>query len=289
MLPELPSILQRNNESSTWAPMVRLHSAGILLLAAGCTVFRAYGQGAPPNIEKTPSLPHSFVEMTSKNATAPCLEPPALPGLEDYNGPLKKTVGMFANALERKAVHRPHYKAGMSLCTLDVKDKFLLFVNDSIDPITFLSAGFDAAIDQATNRDPQYGQGLAGYGKRSAANLADRVTSKFAKDFVFPSIFSEDPRYYRLGQGPVGKRVLHAAAHVFVAHHAAGTRMFNYSEWLGTTSSVLLSNSYHPGNERGFGPTASRIAFCFANDIGYDILREFWPEISLKLKLPFTR
>ncbi len=270
--------------------MVRFHTtAGTLILTASFAAFRAYGQASPPATSQTPLLPASFKEMTFKNATASCFEPPQLPGLEDYDGPLKKTVGVFANALESKSVHQPHYKPGMSLCTLGVKDKFLLFVNDSIDPMTLLSAGFDALIDQATDRDPEFGHGAAGYGKRFSADMADRISSSFVKNFAFPSMFSEDPRYYRLGHGPVGRRVLHAAAHVFVAHHGDGTRMFNYSEWLGTTSAVLLSNSYHPGNERGFEPTASSVAFRFANDMGYDILREFWPEVSLKFKLPFTR
>jgi hypothetical protein len=63
--------------------------------------------------------------------------------------------------------------------------------------------------------------------------------------------------------------------------------MFNDSEWLGTGSSVALSNLYHPGNERGFGPMAERIGTRFAADIGCDVLREFWPDISRKFKLPF--
>jgi hypothetical protein len=79
-----------------------------------------------------------------------CLEPPPLPGLQDYDGPLKKTVGLFGRALERKSVHQPHYKPGVLLCSLDVKGKFLLFVDDFLDPVTFLSAGFDAGQDQAS-------------------------------------------------------------------------------------------------------------------------------------------
>jgi hypothetical protein len=258
-------------------------------MAALAGGLQAYAGGAPPGPQQTLPLPSSFTEMTSRNAHSQCLEPLPLPSLEDYNGPLAKIAGVFARPRERKSVHAPRYKQGMNLCTLDVHDKFLLFVQDSLDPLTFLSAAFDAALDQAANRDAQYGQGLAGYGKRSLAELNDRVSSSFFKDFAYPAIFSEDPRYYRLGQGPVKKRVLHAAEHLFVAHHADGTRMFNYSQWLGTTSSAVLSNTYHPGNQPGFGPMAGRIGFEFASSIGFDILGEFWPEISHKFKLPFAR
>jgi hypothetical protein len=49
----------------------------------------------------------------------------------------------------------------------------------------------------------------------------------------------------------------------------------------------VLSNLYHPGNPRGFGPTASRVGFSVANDMAWDVLREFWPEVAHKLRLPF--
>jgi uncharacterized protein (UPF0297 family) len=63
--------------------------------------------------------------------------------------------------------------------------------------------------------------------------------------------------------------------------------MFNFSEWMGTTSAVALSNVYHPGNERGFGPAARRVGYAIATDMGFDVLREFWPEIARKLRMPF--
>jgi hypothetical protein len=63
--------------------------------------------------------------------------------------------------------------------------------------------------------------------------------------------------------------------------------VFNVSEWLGTTSAVVLSNTYHPGNQRGFTPAAQRVGYSILNDMGFDLLREFWPEIARKFKLPF--
>lgn len=63
--------------------------------------------------------------------------------------------------------------------------------------------------------------------------------------------------------------------------------MFNFSEWLGTSSSVALGNVYHPDNPRGFSPAAQQVGYSVLEDSGFDILREFWPEIARKLKLPF--
>jgi hypothetical protein len=207
--------------------------------------------------------------------------------LQDYDGPLKKTVGLFTEQLERKTVHPLHFKPGSMLCSLGTKDKFILFVRDSVDPIVFLGAGFNAGISQAENQDRTFGQGMAGYAKRYAASYGDQANFRFFKDFAYPSIFHEDPRYYRLAHGSGGKRFLHAVEHVVVAHTDHGNRMFNFSEWLGTVSAISLSNVYHPGNKRGFAPTAEGLGISFGSDMGFDLLREFWPEITRKFNLPF--
>jgi hypothetical protein len=206
---------------------------------------------------------------------------------QDYKGPFSKTVGTFAGRLERKSVHPPHYKPGVLLCSFTPKRKFILFVEDTIDPITFVSAAFNAAIDGAEDTDPLFGHDAAGYGKRFGAEVADQASSEFFKDFAYPTIFSEDPRYYRLGRGPTGKRLAHALEHVAVAHQENGTYMFNFSEWLGTTSAVALGDVYHPNNRPGVGPVAKNVGFGVLQDMGFDVLREFWPEIARKFKLPF--
>src|SRR6202790_3511141 len=99
---------------------------------------------APP-----PPLAAPLREEAMKNSAAPCLEPPPMVRLEDYDGPLKKVVGTFARPLERKAVHPPQYKPGAKLCTRTLKGKFRLLVQDSLDPVNFLSSAFDAGLDQA--------------------------------------------------------------------------------------------------------------------------------------------
>src|SRR6266478_4508400 len=172
-----------------------LAKTSLLVVLAGLAGGAVRAQApAPP--QQPPDAP--LQEEATKNAAAPCVEPPPMVRLEDYDGPLKKVVGTFARPLERKAVHPPNYKPGAKLCTLKLKDKFVLFVQDSFDPVTFLATGFNAGLDQAENSDPSYGQGAEGYGRRFGAEFTDQASSRFFKDFAYPWIFSEDPRYYRL-------------------------------------------------------------------------------------------
>jgi len=226
-------------------------------------------------------------EETTKNVAAPCLEPPPLLGWEDYHGPFQKVVGAFAGKLELKSVHPPHYRPGTVLCSLEVKDKFMLFVRDTFDPISFFEAAFNAGLDQASNRDPTFGQGAGGYGRRFAADFAGQTTWRFFTDFAYPTIFSEDPRYYRLIHGSGRQRFLHAVEHTFVAQRDSGKHMFNFSHWLGTATAVALNDAYHPGNERGFTPALRVSGYALAAGMGFDVLREFWPDIAHKLHMPF--
>jgi hypothetical protein len=270
-----------------WTRFRMLAGLSFLAALAGLADGVVCAQEPPATPQLPPAASAPLLEGASKNVAAPCIQPAPMVRLEDYNGPLEKLVGTFARPLERKAVPSPHYKPGLKLCTLKLKDKFTLFVQDSLDPVTFLSAGFDAGIDQAADTDHNYGQGAQGYGRRFGAETAGQVSSRFFKDFAYPAIFSEDPRYYRLGHGPTGRRLLRAMEHVVVAQRDDTKRMFNFSEWLGTASTVVLSNTYHPDNQRGFAPAAQRVGYSVLQDMGFDVLREFWPEVSRVFKLPF--
>ena len=226
-------------------------------------------------------------EETQLNVTAQCLEPPPIIHWEQYQGKFNKSVGVFARKLERKSVPQPHFKAGAVLCTLVVKDKFQLFLRNTVDPASFLSAGFNAGLDQAQHSDPSFGQGAAGYSKRFGANLAGLASGSFFGDFVYPTIFAEDPRYYRLAHGGSRRRLLHALGHAFMANREDGTHMVNASQWFSLTTVAVLSNTYHPDNRRGVTPAAQRVAYGAVQNIGFDVLREFWPEIARKFRLPF--
>jgi hypothetical protein len=247
--------------------------------------------GPPAQAKPVPPEEAPIPEQVVENPGAPCVQPAPMVRWQDYDGKFAKVVGAFGRKLERRSAANPgnamHYKPDAVLCTLEVKDKFKLFVVETVDPLTVLDVAFSAGLSQARNSDPQFGQGTLGYAKRFGASLADQASGYFFKDFAYPTLFFEDPRYYRLGHGNAGPRLLHAVEHSVLAHRENGATIFNFSEWLGTITAASLANLYHPGNRRGFAPTAGRVGYAVGSDIGYDVLREFFPEIARKLKLPF--
>ena len=285
-------------------PNFRRRAKAAIFLTIACGTFgrtqqivspdAAIAGNALPGLELPDAISHSAVlprtapqVENTKNTSAPCLEPPPLLKWQDYHGPFQKVVGTFAMKLELKSVHPPRYKPGTVLCSLEVKDKFGLFVRDTFNPISFLEVAFNAGLDQTSNRDPTFGQGAQGYGKRLGADFAGLTTWRFFTDFAYPTIFSEDPRYYRLIQGSGRRRFLYAIEHTFVAQRDSGKHIFNISQWLGTATAVAASDIYHPGNERGLTPALRAGGYALAAGMGFDILREFWPDLGHKFHLPF--
>ena len=59
---------------------------------------------------------------------------------------------------------------------LSSKQKFVLALRSTTDPVNFLAIGVVAGVEQAKNIYPGYGQGAQGYAKRYGAAYADDST-----------------------------------------------------------------------------------------------------------------
>ena len=128
--------------------------------------------------------------------------------------------------------------------------KFHLALRSEIDPVTILSAPFFAAIEQADNALPGYGQGAAGYGKRVAASYADGFSGTLFGGAVYPSLFHQDPRYYYKGTGSILSRALYAISTVVICRGDNGHWQFNISSILGDLTAASISESYYPASNR---------------------------------------
>jgi hypothetical protein len=163
---------------------------------------------------------------------------------------------------------------------LTPEQKFHLFLKGNIDPFNWATLGMQAGISQAQNNFPQYGQGAAGYGKRYGAALADSTSSGFFGGFLYPVLLKEDPRYFRLGEGTITRRIGYSMAQEFVGHKDSGGKTVNFSNILGGFTAGGLSNLYYPSNDRGFGLTVSRVGISFLYGSTGGIISEFWPDID---------
>ena len=182
-------------------------------------------------------------------------------------------------------------------------EKFHLFIKAAFDPVTIGLVGVQAALSQAENEFPAYGQGAQGYGKRFGASLADEVSSGFWSNYSYPVLLKEDPRYFRLGEGNYGHRLVYSVKQEFVCHTDKGGRQFNFSNVLGAFTSGGISNLYYPGNslirtipatsttpampvyedDRGAVLTLSRATIALGYGTLGGLFDEFWPDIQRRI------
>jgi len=166
---------------------------------------------------------------------------------------------------------------------LTARGKFRLFVKDNTDPFTIGWIAFESGIAQGNDDPPGYGQGVAGYGKRFGAGLADETAAGFFGTFLFPSVLHQDPRYYRLGAGSFTKRLGHTLIRPVLTHKDSGGRTFNWSGLLGSIAASSLSNAYYPEGNRGVGATFSRVAISIPFNLINQLVDEFGPDLQKKI------
>lgn len=162
--------------------------------------------------------------------------------------------------------------------------KFKLSAEDAFDPYGFVAAGVKAGVEQAANDHPQYGQGATGFAKRYGADFADEATSEFLGGGVYPSLFRQDPRYFRMEHGSVWKRSLYAISRSVLTRDDIGEVEFNGSSVLGDYSAAAISNLYYPTPDRGFRQTALRGSILLMEDSAFNLLKEFWPDVHNHLR-----
>ena len=173
---------------------------------------------------------------------------------------------------------------GGQVPSLTTGQKFKVVARSSFDPVIYPWYGFLAAISQAENSEPGYGQGWAGYGKRYGAAFADGTIENFITGAILPSALHQDPRYFQLGHGSFMHRSLYAISRNIVTRTDSGGEQFNYSEIVGGGMSAFISTySYHPSADKTVSNALSVWATQYAYDTITIVVKEFWPDIHRKL------
>ena len=162
-------------------------------------------------------------------------------------------------------------------------EKFKLAAQDSFDPFTWVIVGFYAGVAQWGNNYRQFGQGAQGYGKRYGAAFADGTISNYMTEAIMPCVLRQDPRYFRMAVGNPWRRTGYALTRVLVTRTNSGRATFNSSEVAGTMIAAGIANLYYPSDNRSAGQTMDKFAVNLLSDAGFNVLREFWPDMRRKV------
>jgi hypothetical protein len=154
--------------------------------------------------------------------------------------------------------------------------KFHLAWRSSIDPITLLSDGFFAGIEQANNDYKGYGQGTEGYAKRYAAGYASDFIGTMIGGAILPSLLKQDPRYFYKGTGSTRSRAFYAITRRVIIRGDNGHWQPNYSGIIGGLATGGISNLYYPAADRnGASLTFENTGIGIAEGAAVNLLQEF--------------
>jgi len=211
---------------------------------------------------------------TSGSQTSTNSEPPAADSVQPKND---RIFGVLPNY---RTVENPNIR----MAPLSAKGKFKLAVEDSFDPYAYVIAGAFAGFGQTKDDPKSWGEESWGpFAKRYAASFADQTNENIMTEAVVPSLLKEDPRYFRLGTGGFFKRTGYAVSRIWVTQTDAGHRTFNFSEIMGAGVSAGISNIYYPREDRTVSANLSRWGVMVGEDTFFNLLKEYWPDIRLKL------
>jgi len=176
----------------------------------------------------------------------------------------------------------PNYRTSASLTDykpLTPHKKFMIAAQDSFDRGTVVLAAAFAGEGQLTNANQSFGQGTAGYARYFGTAYADLVIGDYMTEAIYPTILHQDPRYFRRGTGSGWSRFGYAVGQIFWTHADTSRGQFNFSEILGNSTAVAISNAYYQDN-RDPANAASKLGVQIGVDMAANVLKEFWPDLD---------
>ena len=159
------------------------------------------------------------------------------------------------------------------------KEKFKIASQDSFDRGTLVLGALFAGEAQLAKSTPSFGQGVGGYARYFAASYTDFVVGNYMTEAIYPSILHQDPRYFRRATGSAWSRLGWAMSQIFRTYTDSGGRQFNFSEIIGNSTTVAISNAYYPDN-RNVSDALTKLGIQIGVDMAANILKEFSPELN---------
>jgi hypothetical protein len=267
------------------------------LALTGAFTFTCVAQNPPSENSDSSS------QTQSQDASKPAANPPTVQsGQDKAKGQTSEQGKVPGTSNDRLFYTLPNFltlQGQKQLPPMSAGDKFKAVALGTFDYVEYPWWGILAAISQADNGDPQFGQGWGAYAKRYGTTAGDSMVENFMVGAVFPSVLRQDPRFYQSGQGSFFRRTGYAVSRIFVTRKDSGGNQFNFSEIFGAATAAGISTyTYHPrsayistpGNPHRFvasDRTLDNAVTTYGTQLALDtvtlVVKEFWPDIHRKM------
>jgi hypothetical protein len=214
---------------------------------------------------QTTEAPSQTGTASSQNPSAP----PATPDKPLDENP-KRILEIIPNF--QTTNEKPEYTP------MTTREKYILAYHQTVDFSAHIGNLFQAALQQASDGQPHYGQGWGPYAQRFGAAEADQVTSAFFIFGFLPHVLKQDPRYFRQGKGSPWSRISYAASRTVIGRTDAGNPTFNTPQVLGQLLQQGISTAYYPEQDRSVNGVFQDWGINLAYNCAYNVLKEYYPD-----------
>jgi hypothetical protein len=140
-----------------------------------------------------------------------------------------------------------------------------------------------SALTVGINSHTAYGPGIKGFAESAGVSLSQDMTGQFFGAFAIPSLVHQDPRYFRMPQASVHRRIFYSISRTFVSRNDDGSTMPNYATLATYPIASELANLYVPGIHPDGASTLGRIGIGLATDPANNLLNEFLPDVAKRV------
>jgi len=142
-----------------------------------------------------------------------------------------------------------------------------------------LNAGAAAGISQAKGTPYEWGGGVAGYARRLGSAFGKHIV-KSSIQYSIAHLRHEELEYRGSGKDGAGPRLRYALVSTVITHKTTtGERTVSTSEIAGVVGSGLISRLWQPASLHTVASGFGSAGISLGADAGYNVVREFWPEI----------
>lgn len=150
-------------------------------------------------------------------------------------------------------------------------------------PRNLLAGVFVAGFGTALNLPHEYGPHWEGFADRYGIRIAGLEVQN-SMEVSLGAIWGEDPRYFPLREGAFKARLHHVVIMTFAARRSDGSLAPAYARYAAIPGSNFLSNAWRVHSEANTEHALLRTAEGFAGRMIGDAYREFWPDVSARLR-----
>ena len=166
---------------------------------------------------------------------------------------------------------------------LTLSERFRIYQHSVVNPDSLFAPAFGAALGQASNEPPEWGQGASGYGTRLASGYGRLVINRTIR-FGVAALDHEDPRFSYSNEAGFWRRFRYASIHYVAARTDSGKRIPAFSRFAGTYGAAFIANEWYPESRANTGHALMRGSTALAAGWGWNVFREFWPDIKRSLR-----